>query len=205
MGEMTFVFPYAGLLLLRGRESDPKEATIHLVTPDDSISYHVPIIKIIDFSLEEIFEKRLYFLIPFYIFNYEKRFPELENDEKGRRDLVAVYEMIFQNLEEEAKCGELSELSMHVIINMTRRIVYNLAKKHPKVQEEVGDFMGGEPYDLEIVRMYREAEAKGMAKGQAEGESRLASAIQDLRTGMTREQLLEKYDESTVDLAFVVK
>ncbi len=34
------------------------------------------------YTLDEIFEKRLLFLLPFYVFSHESRFEEYEQDEK---------------------------------------------------------------------------------------------------------------------------
>jgi hypothetical protein len=196
LGKMTFRFPYAGLLLLRGKESDPEEVEIELVTPEGCLSYHVPIIRMMDFTIDDLFEKRLYFLIPFYIFNFEKDFPKLEKDERARRKLADRYTEILLKVDEEAQRGRLSQESRHAIIELTNGVVRSLTKKHPRVREEVGGVMGGEVLDLEVFKAFR--------NGKAEGKAELVSAIKDLQSGMTREQLLEKYDEKTVELAFSV-
>ena len=51
---------------------------VTIKTPGGEVSYKVPVIKM-EYSIDEIFEKKLLFLIPFYIFIYEKEFPEMEN------------------------------------------------------------------------------------------------------------------------------
>ena len=43
---------------------------------------------------------------------------------------------------------------------------------------------------------------EGLSQGISQGQSALADAIHDLHDGASREELLKKYDERTVDLAF---
>ena len=43
-------------------------------TPGGSVNFDVPVMKINSYSLGQIFERDLYFLLPFYIFNLEKNF-----------------------------------------------------------------------------------------------------------------------------------
>ncbi len=44
--------------------------------------------------------------------------------------------------------------------------------------------------------------SRGISQGISQGQSALADAIHDLHDGASREELLKKYDERTVDLAF---
>ena len=50
------------------------------MTPEGETAYSVPVVKMQSFSLEQIFEKKLFFLLPFYIFNREKELPECDRD-----------------------------------------------------------------------------------------------------------------------------
>jgi len=52
-----------------------------MVTPGGDISYDIPVMKSQQYTLEEIFQKNLLLLIPFYIFSHENRFEEYERDE----------------------------------------------------------------------------------------------------------------------------
>ena len=47
-----------------------------IVTPGGTVQYDIPIMKVQKYSLDDIFEKRLLMLIPFYIFSHESSFPE---------------------------------------------------------------------------------------------------------------------------------
>lgn len=165
-------FPNTGLLLLRGGADDAGSAEIEIVMPDDrSIAYEVPIVKMADYSIEEIFDKHLYMLIPFYIFNYEKRLPDIAGDDKRIEALLDEYSEIFDRLRSLQEQGVLSAHSYGAIIKLTHSVAHKLTMKQDKIQKKVGDFMGGKVLDLPEFRIYDEGFAKGEAKGLAVGEA----------------------------------
>ena len=50
-----------------------------------------------------------------------------------------------------------------------------------------------------------EGRAEGREEGRAEGMSQLANAIQELKAGASKDELLKKYDEQTVNLAIACR
>ena len=65
-------FPRSAVLYLIHNSRTPDEMTVGIETPGGNLDYKISVIKIQKYSLDEIFEKELFFLIPFYIFKYEK-------------------------------------------------------------------------------------------------------------------------------------
>lgn len=182
-------FPHSGLLLLRGSKRTPDKAEIVVETPGGNVTYPINIIKVSDFSIDEIFDKHLYLLIPFYIFNYESQLRTISKDEEKLNELAAVYDNIVERLNSEHEKGFLSALSYGVIINMTRRVLQKLAKKHTLVQKKVGDAMGGKVLDLPEIRAYHQGKDEGYAAGMAEGEAErneLKAEIEALREEIER-------------------
>ena len=51
-------------------------------TENGQVDTTVQVLKLSDYNVETIFDRKLYFLIPFYLFNFEKQFPEISQDEK---------------------------------------------------------------------------------------------------------------------------
>ena len=90
----------SAVLYLRHNKNTPDALTIEIRTPGGDVSYEVPIVKTQTYTLDEIFEKKLLFLLPFYIFCYEKQFKELEEDEKKLQKLVEEYSKIKNRLNE---------------------------------------------------------------------------------------------------------
>ena len=124
-----------------------------------------------DFSIDSIFENHLYLLIPFYIFNYESEFSKINADEDRTEALAEVFRNIMTRLYTELEKGNLSVFSYNVIISLTHKVVYKLTMKHDKVQEKVGDVMGGKVLDLPEIRIFHEGKAIGYAEGEAKGEA----------------------------------
>lgn len=164
-------FPYTGLLLLRSSDKAPDKAEIIIETPKGQIGYDVAIMKNSDFSIDSIFENHLYLLIPFYIFNYESEFSKINADEDRTEALAEVFRNIMTRLYTELEKGNLSVFSYNVIISLTHKVVYKLTMKHDKVQEKVGDVMGGKVLDLPEIRIFHEGKAIGYAEGEAKGEA----------------------------------
>ena len=50
-------------------------------TPGGTVRFDVPVMKSQRYTIDEIFDKKLLFLIPFYIFSHENRFEEYDKDE----------------------------------------------------------------------------------------------------------------------------
>lgn len=74
-------FPFAAVLYLRNTEHTPDELTVTIELPDGrEMPYRVPLIKVQAFSLDEIFQKRLFLFLPFYILRYEKDCAVIEQD-----------------------------------------------------------------------------------------------------------------------------
>ena len=201
--KMVAYFPHAAILFLRDAKHIPDKMTIEIRTPDgDSCSYRIPIMKEKNFTLEQIFEKKLYFLIPFYIFHYEGKLNELNSDEELLKDLLDEYEQIAVRLSETVEKGGLSSRSRYVIIQMIKRVADKLAIKQENVKQKVGDLMGGHVIELDIFQ----AEDKAEARGKEMGTDMLARLIQVLTPGSkdyedalkgtyeTRQELFKKYN-----------
>ena len=150
---LTVRFPNTAILYLRQTKNTPDYMNICIKVPEASCSYRVPVLKVQSYSLQEIFRKKLFFLIPFHIFAYEKNFPEYEKDEVKLAELTHVYEKIVEHLNSCAECGIISEYAKGTIIAMAKKVLEALAKKYSKVQEGVGKIMGGKILDYEAKRI----------------------------------------------------
>ena len=81
-------FPNTAVLYLRNSRKTPDSMKVRIIVPGDSAEYTVPIIKMADYTADDIFRKKLYMLIPFYIFNFEKQFEILNQDDEKLREVV---------------------------------------------------------------------------------------------------------------------
>lgn len=79
---LTVRFPDSAIVSLRHTKNTPDSMTITVLTPGGKVTYTVPVLKIRQYTINELFEKKLFFLIPFHIFVYEKDFNELETNKR---------------------------------------------------------------------------------------------------------------------------
>ena len=190
-------FPKSGLLMLRSSAGTPDKAQISITVPEwKSVSYDVPIVKISDYTIEDIFREKLFMLIPFYIFNYESRLPEIDKSDEALDQLLEDYKGVFNRLKEEQERGNLSALSYSAIIKLTHSVAYKLTMKQDNVQKKVGDFMGGKVLDLPEFKIFEQGVVKGRVEGKAEERRKLEEEnaqlkmrIEELENAMVKSAL----------------
>lgn len=115
-----------------------------------------------DYKIEDIFKEKLFMLIPFYIFNYEKELSKINDSESEIDNFLKIYNCIFERLEQEQETGNLSALSYDAIIRLTYSANYKLTMKEGNVQKKVGDIMGGKVLDLPSFRIFEQGLEQGL-------------------------------------------
>ncbi len=198
--KLELSFPNSGLLLLRASEGVPRSAEIIISLPNEkSISYEVPIVKVSDYSIDDIFNEKLYLLLPFYIFNYENKLSEINCDVQAINQLFSLYADIYTRLDHEQEKGSLSAISYSAIIKLIHSVAYKLTMKQENVHKKVGDVMGGKILDLPEFRIYDQGKADGIAEGLAEGEEkRRKLADENARLRQEIEQLRKEQHSKEV-------
>ncbi len=168
------------MLLKAGNETADK-AIIEICMPGGKvINYDIPLIKISDYTIEEIFREKMFMLIPFYIFNYESRLEDINNSEEQLNQLLDDYEELFTRLEKEQDSGNLSAVSYDAIIRLTYSVAYKLTMKQDNVQRKVGDVMGGKVLDLPCFKAYDQGLEQGLEQGREQGiEQGIEAFIED--------------------------
>ena len=110
-----------------------------IVTPGGTVRYDIPIMKVQKYSLDDIFEKRLLMLIPFYIFSHEKGFPEYNSNEQKLAELKAEYQIILERLDKLEQQGVIGAFDRRTIIELSSDVIKEIAQKYENVQKGVGD------------------------------------------------------------------
>ena len=121
-----------------------------------------------NYTIEQIFEKKLYMLIPFYIFNFEKELPACEKNEEKLKILESKFQQISDRLIELRDSGELTQLEYNTIACLSKDVINQIAKKYKSVSKGVGNIMRGPMIITEARKIYDEGEANGILKHQIE-------------------------------------
>ena len=170
---LTVTFPHSAVLFLRHTLSTPNTMTIKINTPGGDISYDIQVMKVGMYSLDEIFDKNLLFLISFYIFSHESRFKEYAENEEKLSALKAEYEKIKNRLEELAKNGMIDEYTRCTITDMSNKVLEHIAKNYKSVREGVKSVMGGKILDYEAKDILNRGKQEGRQEGKQEGRMEL--------------------------------
>ena len=140
---LTVTFPNTAVLYLRTYKKTPDKMKYVIVTPGGTVQYDIPVMKVQTYSLDEIFEKRLLMLIPFYIFSHEKSFPEYNSNEHKLAELKAEYQKVLGMLDELEQQGVIGAFDKRTIIDLSGDVIKEIAQKYENVQKGVGDMMRG--------------------------------------------------------------
>ena len=167
---LTVQFPDSAIVSLRHTKNTPEEMTVKVLTPGGRVSYTVPVLKVKRYTIHELFEKKLFFLIPFHIFAYEKDFKELEENKKKLKQLEAEYASIRERLEIACQMGDLNRYAKAAILDMSRKVIEHIAVKYKNVAKGVSRTMGGKVLNYEAKDILNRGRAEGRMEGRREGE-----------------------------------
>ena len=193
--KLTVTIPHASVIFLRSNSNTPNEMIIEMVTPDGNVCFTVPVLKVKTYSLSDIFKKELYFLLPFYIFNMEKDFPLYDTDSAKLENLKKEYNKFVAGIDEAVNKGKISVYYRRVILDMSKKVLENIAKKYENVQRGVNEIMGGRVLEHEGKTIFNEERNEGIVIGEKRGEVRGRSEAFNtaidfmISNGMTAEQI----------------
>ena len=168
-GMLYVDFPDSAVIYLRSNPNTPDELKICIRSARKELKYGIPILKVKNYTLEDIFERRLWMLIPFYIFRYEKELSQIDSDEERLEKLRREYERVAEMLDQECKNGRMRSVTGGALCELSRTVVEKLASKYKNVEKEVAEVMGGKVLTYRSKELYQEALAKGIEQGIEQG------------------------------------
>lgn len=186
-------FPRSCILYLRHTKHTKEAEEVEVHFPDGSrFRYKVPIIKVQEYTKDKLFQKKLLFLLPFYIMRYEKEKKRIENDAAKLNALLAEYQDIRNRLEisfgKTDQSKELLDLK-----ELIARIADYIFRNESRTKKGVQGIMRGKVLELESDRIY----AAGISAGRTEGliEGRIEGRIEAyIENGYSLEHISKKVD-----------
>ena len=140
---LTVTFPNTAVLYLRNYKKTPDKMRYVIKTPGGTVEYDVPIMKVQEYTLEDIFSKGLLLLIPFYIFSHEKNFKVYNSNEQRLAELKAEYRSILERLDKLEQEGSIGAFDKRTIIELSGDVIREIAQKYENVQKGIGGIMSG--------------------------------------------------------------
>ena len=175
-----------------------------IATPGGIAQYNIPIIKMQDYSLDTIFEKRLFMLVPFYIFLHENHFSEYNRNEQKLKELKAEYQVILEKLDELEQQKMIGAFDKRTIIELSGDVIKEIAQRYENVQKGIGDMMRGALIETEA----RTIVNKGIEQGKSQGisETKKKTAMKMLKRGkLTTEEIAEDLELSIEEVEQLAK
>ena len=188
--------PKSCIIYIRHNQNTPKEERVTVEFPvakakTKTMTYRVPVLKVQEYTLDELFEKELYAYLPFYLMRHEKNLEQIERDEEQTRELLAECEVLLNRLE---KALADEPATFQDLLRLIRKVTDHLLRKREKLKGEVETVMGGKVLDLPSDKLREEREAgriAGIVEGKAEGKAEdILDLLEDL--GPVPKKLREK-------------
>ena len=184
-------FPHSCILYLRGKHADSQ--TIEIVMPDGTIAaYQVPVLCVEKYSCTEMFQKKLMFLLPFYIMRYEKKRPDSSQNPEVLEQLLSEYASIMNFLNQEFMV-QGRERTYRDLIALIERISDYIFADNETVKERLGDFMRGKLLELPSEKLIKQ----GMEQGSIQVAKKMLKdsrfSLEDISnfSGLSAEEILK--------------
>ena len=171
-GIHQILLPSSAVLYLRYPASIQEYSILRLTNArGESLDHWIRNIRVTDYTEEEIIQKKLYALFPFYFFRYEKIFCKMEIDEELREKTLGEYLKVIEAMEKGIKELSDSSITFAILLELAGKVSVSLLKKHKKTKERMKEIMGGNLIKLKTIEMYEAGKAEGMAAGKAAGKA----------------------------------
>ncbi len=179
--------PRSCVLYLRHNSETKDSMSVKVwLNEEESFVYTIPIIKVQAFTKEEIFQKNLFMLLPFYIMRYEKELEELSTNYEKMHILIAEYKGIVAKMNEAFHVKDDSEgqrLCVELQIIMKKVSEY-FFRNQKNVKSQIGGvIMGGTCWKT----FEEECIEKGMEKGIEKGQLQTLDSL--IKDGIITEEI----------------
>ena len=96
--KFVVTYPNSAVLFLRSSGSMGSSLTVEIVTPGGKLQYDIKALRLQDYTIEELFAKQLYILLPYSMFYFEKDLEQYEQDSEAREKLEQAFADIADGL-----------------------------------------------------------------------------------------------------------
>lgn len=200
-GKLVVEFPSSAVLYLRSNSKTPDKLQVCIRADEKEFTYEMPVMKLSNYSLDGIFAKKLYFLLPFYFFVYENDLQVYNSSKEKLQELLHDFEKWITRmmyLDE----TEMSKQVKDNLLRYARNVAVGLSKNYGMVREGVDAFMGGvvsrySPVEQEIHEAVEAAISNTTLNNMLDlyNDGHLSLAIASKKANLTEEEFLKKYQE----------
>lgn len=149
---LSFHFPQSCMVCVRPRIEKENTLKLQIVMPSgEKVLYEVPVVQAQSFTKEDMFQKRLLILIPFYVLRYEKDIKDRKNEILDK--LETEYEYIKKQLIAEGNSINEPRLYYDLAV-LTQKVLDYVGKGNEDYKERMGNIMGGVILEMESDKIW---------------------------------------------------
>ena len=109
-------------------------------------------------------------MIPFYIFCYEAKLEDYENDTDKLNELQNEFVKIRERLDVLCSVGVITEFVKRALIELSVKVIEAIARNHEQVKKGVTSVMGGKILEYEAKTILKRGISQGKAESKLEGK-----------------------------------
>ena len=155
----TVPVPVSGVLFLR-RPSDA-DLPIRFIRQKIQMQYHFDTIVLADYTIEDLTDKDLYILVPFYLFNHEKDIAKYNTDAACRRRVLEAMRKMVQAINKGLREDKFLIFDYGILTAMMKTVTEGLTKQNKEIEKELDEIMSegvlkipGKEYCLRVKDQY---------------------------------------------------
>ncbi len=153
--------PNSAVIFLRDSASRPNKYGITIDYPGGSVQYAVPVVRMSGYTLENLLEKHLYLLLPFYWFSYVKDLEKAERAEDILQRIRSDWQSINQCMADACKNGEIDVAEIRYLSDLIERVLERLTVKTETISKGVKEIMSIKILELETDRRLKKSHDQG--------------------------------------------
>ena len=140
--EYNISYPKSCVLYLRHNENTPDSLMVHVTFPDGRVTdYKTPIIKVQNYSLQEIFDKKLFVFLPYYMMRYEKELSKSVKTIAERDKLLQECESIYLQIRKLSK-ADMTAFEENELSDCVEQVFSWIARAEQLLVKEVNTMKG---------------------------------------------------------------
>ena len=162
-------FPESAVLFLRHNSNSPDKLKVNIVMPDGSAAhYTIPVVKVQEYTKDELFDKNLLFFIPYYVLRFEKALNSNQDTESVEEEFLEDYRDIYVRLKGLEEKQTIDYNYLHDLVSLTARLIEVVSKSNPNIMRGVSVMGGGKVLEMESEKIYNRGISQGISQGIAE-------------------------------------
>lgn len=169
-GKLTITMPYYSVIYIRSTSSTPKRTEITYKFPNgELVEYNADNLILSDFTKEEIIDKKLYVLIPFYLLRYESIMKDENVSNRELKEVENDLDFFLSFLTKSVHNTAISEYEYKNLLIYIDMVIMHVTNGN-KNERDLVNKMGGNVIITEADKIFFAGKAEGRAEGMAENQ-----------------------------------